>query len=130
MRPVRQNVFGRPSGNCLAACVASILEQPVWTVPNFILKKNWYLSLCLWLERNHGMTAVRLDLEDGHPNVAWNFYLPSETPVVWTGPSPRGDFLHCIVGTWDGKLLHDPHPDDTFFEGKPAVDVLALVRLP
>lgn len=128
MIPVRQTTFGVPSGNCLAACVASILEMPVWLVPNFIMKKNWYLSLVLWLERR-GYTAVRLGVENDWPNSAWNFYLPPETPVIWTGPSPRGDYLHCVVGQWDGRYLHDPHPDETFLSER-AIDVIALVRLP
>lgn len=29
VKPVDQTLFGRPSGNCLPACVASILELPI-----------------------------------------------------------------------------------------------------
>lgn len=130
MKPVSQTSFGYPDGNDLAACVASILELSVDEVPNFITKKNWYLTLALWLEKR-GMTAIRLDVSRG--NEWWNFYLPPETPVIWAGPSPRPEEqdrrLHCVVGRWDGRLLHDPHPDCDFLAGE-AVHVIALVRLP
>jgi len=129
MKPVQQTLFGLPSGNCLAACVASILELDIDEVENFVEKKNWFLALCLWLEKR-GMTAVRLDFAKGFPNVAWNFYMPPGTLVIFTGPSPRGDFHHCVVGQWDGKFIHDPHPDNSFTVDNNVVDVIALVRLP
>lgn len=33
MKPVDQTTFGAPHGNCLMACVASILEVPLDSLP-------------------------------------------------------------------------------------------------
>lgn len=124
MNPVEQTVFGK-GGNSLAACVASILDlADVEDVPNFMESRNWYRSLVFWLEK-FGYTAVRLSLEDDAPNQVWNAYVPPLTPVIWAGP-----LYHCCVGQWDGKLLHDPHPDQEFHGDKKAVDVILLLKLP
>lgn len=31
---------------------------------------------------------------------------------IASGPSPRGDWLHCVIAYGDGRLLHDPHPSN------------------
>jgi|EP01047_Picozoa_sp_COSAG01_P067476 hypothetical protein len=36
MRPVEQTVFGAGAGNALQACIASMLEMDLDSVPNFI----------------------------------------------------------------------------------------------
>lgn len=32
-------------------------------------------------------------------------------PVIASGPSPRGGFLHCVIAdSTTGEVVHDPHP--------------------
>lgn len=42
MKPVNQTQFKPPDGDCLSACIASILELPLNKVPNYIAYDNWF----------------------------------------------------------------------------------------
>jgi hypothetical protein len=130
MKPVDQTKFGMPAGNCLAACVASVLEMPLADVPAFDGTSrpddNWWLEFQDWLHAR-GMFAVELKLE-GRPSIC----LPERSVyVILTGKSPRGDFAHAVVGRSDGdvfRLAHDPHPSRAGIVGNPTW-VMFLCRL-
>ncbi len=102
MRPVDQTKFGHPDGNCLAACVASLLHLETDEVPNFCAgdDSGWWTNMLAWLH-GHGYTAmcVSMPMQDHlHPAMA-----------IVSGASPRGPWLHATV--WqDGVMVHDPHP--------------------
>lgn len=54
MIPVMQQVVGdgkdgRPMGDCLRACVASIFELPIADVPHFAEASSWFSAMCDWL---------------------------------------------------------------------------------
>lgn len=112
-----QTTFGEEEGNCMSACVASLLELPIEEVPSFLSKERWELDLNIWLApRNLFFLEIR-----------WRPFPAPAKPLLCTasGKSPRGDFDHCIVGqiemTEEGDKvqlikLHDPHPDDTGLE--------------
>lgn len=106
MKPVFQTKFGDKSGNCFAACVASILELPLETVPNVcVLGDDWFDSFIFWCG-TIGYSYVELVIE--HRKMSDGQY------CVVVGKSPRGDFKHCVVGRFeDGEIevVHDPHPD-------------------
>jgi hypothetical protein len=92
---------GIHNGNCLAACLASLLEIPLWMVPPFeemFGRGDHTPRMFDWLEKFFG-----LDLEwvEGHPvdNLP-EYYIAS-------GLSPRG-VLHAVIYS-KGKLVHDPH---------------------
>jgi hypothetical protein len=129
MIPVTQDVFG-PNGNCMAACIASILELPLKEVPNFA-EHNYKADGSAWRNAmqflydrglilvGHHMFEVGAKLPDfdalpEHLKNCGPYYLQC-------GPAERG-FEHCTVG-WRGKVIHDPHPsragllstNDTYF---------------
>lgn len=110
MIKVYQDKFGM-YGNCLSACVASILELPLRDVPWFADpsekgKSDWYHSLrdfCL----KHGFEPVyhyiqREKMDEG-------ITYPLDRYHMISGISPRG-YSHAVVG-FNGKIVHDPHPD-------------------
>jgi hypothetical protein len=109
MRPVKQDRLYSPegigNGNCFAACLASLLDIPLWMVPPFdqmFGRDGWRQRVDEWLERIH-----RLELVDtaGHqPDKLPEFYIAS-------GMSPRG-VKHSVIYS-GGKLVHDPHFSDT-----------------
>lgn len=110
MIPVDQDKFGLPHGNCMAACVASVLELPLAEVPNFVDHGDqWWAKLVeflasrgfavVWCRRE----AYACDQIDLSPMIASGHFL------IVSGQSPRGDFLHCVI-EHRGKLVHDPHP--------------------
>jgi hypothetical protein len=120
MKPLRQTIFGNGKGNCFPTCLASILEVPLEGTPNFCsdYPDTWWTETQKWL-LVRGLVAIEVFLHDGLKCVDW------APPVhcVLTGKSPRGDFLHCVVGRTSEfggfEMVHDPHPDDTFIDGRP-----------
>ena len=108
MKPIDQTTFGKGTGNCMAACVASILEIPLEDVPD-IRGDDQYALLCFWLaERGVGIVDIafkpRLKMQDTGV-VVWG-----QGYYIGGGKSPRGDFDHAVV-MCAGGIVHDPHPD-------------------
>lgn len=89
------------NGNCLAACVASILEIPLDVIPKFedMMVKNsdeWFEVFTDWLE-SLGFTILTWENDTWLPG----YYLAS-------GISERG--VNHVVVYRAGVLAHDPHP--------------------
>ncbi len=109
MTPVKQNVLyakdGIGNGNCFAACLASLLDLPLWMVPPFEQMfgrgSSYTERVDDWLRRFFKMKMVRRHDHD-----------PSELPVLYiaNGPSPRGVY-HSVIYS-NGELVHDPHYSD------------------
>ena len=110
MKPVDQTEFPirRPDGtvekrgDCLMACVASILEVPLASLPamtNAHDDGSWWDVLMATL-RERGHTVI---YDDNTPA-----FRPSGYHIAG-GPSPRGPWGHAVVAL-DGKVVHDPHP--------------------
>lgn len=104
VKPVEQTRFGT-KGNCLAACIASILEVPLNEVPECdggaigaVLMK-WLAARNLFLVR----VPIQSRREDGS---AWAFFFGYSILIA---KSPR-EGSHAVV-VKDGKIAHDPHPD-------------------
>lgn len=126
-------------GNCLAACIASLLELPITEVPNVetlygIDDTFYYEVLWRWLSHlgyelstdgrfrcfhgDESKSEFKEQLQD-------KFYLVS-------GESPRR-FQHICIYQ-NGKLIHDPHPTkeglltEEFFESIEFVGVPVAVE--
>lgn len=104
MQPVHQSkLFTRDAihnGNCFAACLASMLELPLWMVPPFEdmfgrTTDYWRYRADEWLARIHGLEMVRTDGHD--PALLPEFYIAS-------GTSPRG-VSHSVIYR-HGELAH------------------------
>lgn len=123
MTPVKQTIFGNLKGNCFPACIASILDLPLPDVPHFCdnNNQNWYVDTAAWSD-SRNLTFFMLeygpDLEEFLYKIPYHY--------IVSGPSPRGAFMHCTVG-FQGRLIHDPHPDETYFAGKLPVDYAFLI---
>lgn len=101
MKPVTQSRVGE-DGTCFRACVASILEVPEERVPDFGAFGNeecWWNDIQDWLGKA-GMQYRRVPVDGTKPSG----YSTIE------GVSPRGGLHACVA--LDGKLIHDPHPQD------------------
>lgn len=97
MIPVYQTKFGMPDGNCLSACIASLLERPLREVPDY-KDADWWQNWENWLQE-----------------LGFEFiYQPTPEPVpqgyaIAGVHSPRGPWLHAVI-CFDGKVIHDPYP--------------------
>lgn len=114
---VDQTIFvddPKRKGNCVAACVATVLGEPLDRVPHFIefgiaygdsedVKEvshghNWWAMLLGYLA-GKGYWPVELDsLRDADAHEL----------VLVAGMSPRG-VVHQVIYR-SGRLWHDPHP--------------------
>lgn len=105
MIPVKQDRLyaedGIGNGNCLAACLASLLELPLWMIPPFdqmFGRSDWRARVDEYLGRVHGMQLIQTD---GHELAALpEFYIAC-------GMSAR-EVMHAVVYS-HGELVHDPH---------------------
>lgn len=99
-----------PKG-CFQACVASILEMPIESVPDFCgdgwKGKDWWLQFQEWLKQR-GMYALKFST----PTTPIKFSpTPNGLLVILSGYSKRG-VLHTVVGEWGHgmfNVIHDPH---------------------
>lgn len=109
MKPVDQTKFGEVEGNCLEACLASILELPLDKVPEFRSTRNscWLIDLNHWLEQ-YGLQAMDVD----------DFSLVPKGYCIVAGASPRLKTLHGVVYL-NGKMVHDPHPSRDGIKSEP-----------
>lgn len=105
MKPVDQTKLhskeGIHNGNCFAACLASLLEIPLWMVPPFedmFARDDWSMRVDEWLAAMWGKQRVR---KSGHEEHLPEFYIAS-------GLSPRG-VRHSVIYSL-GAMVHDPHP--------------------
>lgn len=98
------------NGNCFAACLASLLDLPLWMVPPFedmFGRSDWNARVDEWLERVWRLRRIRID---GHE--------PSRLPEYYiaSGISPRGVRHSVIYRGIDlverraDVICHDPHP--------------------
>lgn len=84
-------------GNCMQACIASLLNLPLDEVPHF---------------HHDGCDAPTFweRIEDflGSKGFAMSYGMMHDCLNVTTGPTKRGT-THCVI-THKGELKHDPHP--------------------
>lgn len=92
-------------GNCLQACVATILDLPMQEVPDFIRAHGprWFMALRTWL-RPRGKHAVYVSTL----NSLISHVYPHELPWIGIGDGPRG-VRHAVV-CLHKEIVHDPHP--------------------
>jgi len=101
MKPIMQKNRHNPeqniTGDCLRACVCSLLEISDEEVPNFAEDKDYPLQLINFLKKRGYKTMY-----SKQEPINIDYYM------AW-GISPRG--LNHSVIYHNGKLVHDPHMD-------------------
>jgi hypothetical protein len=93
-------------GDCWRTCIATVLGLHPLDVPNFVQQYSWMEAARLWLAprgMDYGVTPGAEYVLD-HPEIYDGRLL------IATGPSPRGDWMHCVVVDHQLNLVHDPHP--------------------
>lgn len=105
MKPVDQARISYKDGDCLRACIASILELPLEDVPDYA-RGDMAVKYIEWLRRfNLTLMCVRIDpdaVASGNVEVPAGYHLIQ-------GPSRNGKDFHVAVGR-DGEIVHDPDP--------------------
>lgn len=147
MKPVMQTKLYRPDacgedvGNCFQACIASLLELPLDSVPHFTAIQGprqakhapvFYDAARRWLRDDHGLDLAQFDADEAAtPAEVWNDpgnLADFQQFAIGGGKSPRGDFDHAVIVALDGTLAHDPHPSGDGLDGPLAYfDVLTVM---
>jgi hypothetical protein len=127
VKPIHQTEFGWPKGNCYAACVASLMEIPLEDCPvvpegedsdwNQIWD-NWYAD--------RGIARLVFPYTPEYLVKGWQILAGITPREIQDGTGKRP--MHAVVGL-DGKAVHDPHPDSTFFADAVPAEVEILYFL-
>jgi hypothetical protein len=113
MTPIEQTILTPPDGNCFAACVASILELPLETVPNY---KNpdgphdhsWWFNWQRWLQPQNLALIGWPDPIAPDPDVCADI-LRGYSICTVRYEYPRGGVNHAVV-CLNGEIVWNPHP--------------------
>ncbi len=110
-------------GNCLVACIASILGEPIDEVPNLYTfyglddKENtetenhlWFKVINMWLEKKHKKVLTKHSLDEE----------TNESFVIMRGLSKRGKPHTCIYENRSNQLVpyFDPHPTSEYLSAE------------
>lgn len=113
MKPVFQTRFGAENappeqqGNCMAACVASLLELSLEDVPDF-RPDTWWLTLVEWL-RARGLDAFYVEIpHERAREVQPSAYVSPGTYYIGGGLTARGTGHVCVY--FADRMVHDPLP--------------------
>ena len=109
MKPVMQTRTGTTDGNCLEACIASLLEVPIEGFPRINDTDNWVEEL------NATLAPLGFYYMCFEQNPTIQF------PVL--GYHVIHDGKHAVVAH-RGELVHDPHPLKPGVSGKTTYGIL------
>jgi hypothetical protein len=119
MIPVFQTIVG-PGGNCLSACLASILEIDIAGVPNFcaVDHENWLLDCAKWLRDRFYLWPIMFSVTDDDAGERTKEYLAISGGYYLAGVKSERGLKHQVVYR-NGKLAHDPYPGGGQIIGEP-----------
>jgi hypothetical protein len=109
---VFQTINGADDGNCLSACIASILALPIEQVPNFAKDHGDRCEEACreWL-RSRGMRLAKIGFKE-YATFANTYFDNDGEFCIVSGPSTFPNRAHAVVGrvNSDGGIdvVHDP----------------------
>lgn len=106
MIPVEQTILTIPDGNCLEACIASILEIPLETIPHF-RGCSWVNQYNEWIAQ-FGLSIRNISLGGEPDDTQRPVQMPGFT-ILSTESLRHEGKLHAVV-CYDGVVVYDPHP--------------------
>lgn len=137
MIPVFQTKFTVEDGDCMRACIASVLELPLDEIPNFTEaeggERNMWDLLSAWLYER-GLALLHLG-----GKTDWNFFLAQGSEVYGLGGVPSQKLKgieHAVVvkAIRDGKwvrieIAHDPRKDNDPYTHEDLIDTQWFVKI-
>lgn len=132
MIPVNQTNTIQNQGNCMSACIASILELECDDIPNFHLQNvDFHTAITRWL-RDRSMNILSV-----YDDVMCKFFPPWMVGCygIATVPSQNVEGSHAIVvqyqKTDDGYLwviVHDPREGNKPYELEDIISIDILIK--
>jgi len=107
MKKVDQIVFEKGKGDCLRACLATILEFDINEMPNFWERtqngEKFFNLVDNWLIKHFSLKLLTVRISEEEINSYTENVL-----CIAVGKSSRG-VNHAVVW-FDNEIFHDPHP--------------------
>src|SRR5262245_42690479 len=117
MTPVMQTRTDYPYGNCLSACIASLLDLPLTVVPDLSPA-----SCPTWKDINQRLRSIGYVLTSAVGRTG--------RVDVLIGTSPRDPRLrHAVLADGQGNLVHDPYPREMRNIVHPPFERMNLMRV-
>jgi len=105
MKALKQTLTDTLFGNCLQACIASVLEKELDHVPNFMLfEDHWWSVLIMWL----GTNGYEVEYIEGNPPNDNEYYVTS-----LKYDSHGKGIAHAVVMK-DNEIAHNPWINDDY----------------
>ncbi len=137
MKPVEQTNFEKGSGDCVRACIASILELEIDDVPNFTemakTEGEMWEAFAEWLAKRRYAMLFIYDLKN-------LFFVIDEGYVMYgIGGVPSQNIKGCdhavvVKGYRKGKeseleIVHDPNPNNDPYDREALKDTQWLIPI-
>jgi len=108
MQTVLSNKEGTVHGNCFWTCIASVTHIPLSEFEDYQNEKNWFPLL--WDK----LIKYEFEYHGGINNLEkiLDYKKGIDGYYVVDGESPRGFVRGHSVVFKDGKMVHDPHPEN------------------
>lgn len=107
--PVKQDRYGKDNGNCMQACLASMMGVALHKVPDFNLWVgvfgHWVTAAQAWMAQNNYILSGCWQ-----PDFALSHIIRADEIVIAGGHNPDG-VGHAVLYQ-NGVMLHDPNPSD------------------
>jgi hypothetical protein len=108
VKPVDQLLSHDPAsgqrGDCMRACLASILEVDPLAMP------NWWDEIRRWLRDDLPVLGRHGPLDIAMVAILDDVTQWGDPYAIATVQSPRGPWGHCVVVNPHGVIAHDPYP--------------------
>ena len=134
MVKLMQEIMHPVKGDCLRACVASLLDMDIKTVPNFCalfpddnVKFGWFELFYYWMWHMGYLIKIHENIKD----IQYDYKGINGYTIV-SVQSTMPDKTHaCIYSIEDKKIVHDPDPAQLVKKYKmPIVSYYEITVLP
>jgi len=121
MIPVNQTISNSKNGDCVRACVASLLECNIEFIPNFMGNSNegYAQAVKKWGDK---LGIIVLDIATDNVDIFQGIH------VMAFGKSPNFEDCQHAVIYCDGELSHDPSPSKKGLLGDPLGYTVFMIK--
>jgi len=121
MIPVNQTISNSNNGDCVRACVASLLECNIDFIPNFMENSNegYAQAVKKWGDE---LGIIVLDISTEDVGIFHGIH------VMAFGKSPNFENCEHAVIYCNGELSHDPSPSKKGLVGKPRGYTVFMIK--
>jgi len=127
MKPIFQTIINNKTGNCQAACIASILEVPLEEVPNFNEPDSTHYNenmVKFFETTGYRFLSLYVGKDETSFDAIYFPYLVGCHCVVSVLSQSLKNCSHAVVGKFEEKsngeielvIAHDPNPSNKPYE--------------